>query len=265
MKGRIVLETEKQEFIRIAWPSPALRKLIAYYFEVKSPINQTTSTHLYSIPSLHGLFCFSLNDSTWISTEQQYQKETILKGTQLLGAFTYPLCSVFPYQKHAFYIKLQPGVLEKLTGFLPGELLNAQSTPENVWKNELTEQIGNTSTFEQRIACAETYFKNHQYFSFSYAFNLIQTALSLFSHYPTQSIETIADNLSVSYRTLHRHFDHELVLSPKYCQKLIRFRQGISLYRTKGSQCDYSHLGYTDFSHFCREARQIALRAPSEI
>jgi hypothetical protein len=95
-KARLMLENEEREYLRISWPSAALRTLVAYYFEVKNSSSTLSPHHLYSIPNLQGLLCFSLNEHSWISIDQKNHQVITLKGFQMLGPLTRPLHSVFP-------------------------------------------------------------------------------------------------------------------------------------------------------------------------
>ena len=56
-----------------------------------------------------------------------------------------------------------------------------------------------------------------------------------------------------------------LGISPKQCFKALRFKTALKNYRANGSYDLYDELGYTDFSHFVKEAKNLANTTPSEL
>ena len=71
--------------------------------------------------------------------------------------------------------------------------------------------------------------------------------------------------LHVTYSSYHRYFREILGMSPKQCFKALRFKTALKNYRTNGSYYLYDELGYTDFSHFVKEAKSLANKNPSEL
>ncbi len=57
--------------------------------------------------------------------------------------------------------------------------------------------------------------------------------------------------------TLNRYFKEVLGISPKQCFKALRFKTALKNYRANGSYDLYDELGYTDFSHFVKEAKKF--------
>lgn len=78
-------------------------------------------------------------------------------------------------------------------------------------------------------------------------------------------LNTVSKEVGVSNPTLNRYFKEVLGISPKQCFKALRFKTALKNYRANGSYDLYDELGYTDFSHFVKEAKNLANTTPSEL
>ncbi|SHF82189.1 hypothetical protein SAMN05443144_113153 [Fodinibius roseus] len=53
--------------------------------------------------------------------------------------------------------------------------------------------------------------------------------------------------------------------SPKFCQKLDKFKQGLRQYKLHGYNFNHWEYGFTDFSHFAKVSKQLTTWPPSDL
>ncbi|MCY1250411.1 hypothetical protein D9M72_640520 [compost metagenome] len=93
---------------------------------------------------------------------------------------------------------------------------------------------------------------------------LVQKAINFMSSTAAiVSIAVISKQVGVSSATLTRYFNEILGLSPKKCFKILRFKNGLKHYQSFGSNYIYDEIGYTDFSHFVKDSKNLTNRIPS--
>lgn len=80
-----------------------------------------------------------------------------------------------------------------------------------------------------------------------------------------KEIETICKNNWTSYSSARRDFLQYVGFTPKYSQQIIRFKHALKAYKKEGYQFYCEDYGYTDFSHFAKDARLITGRPPSDL
>ena len=97
----------------------------------------------------------------------------------------------------------------------------------------------------------------------NYKDDTVIKAIDLISSFQINDVYEIAKHLAVSQPTLNRYFKDTLGVSPKQCLKMLRFKVALKKYRSFGSTYLYEEFGYTDFSHFVKDAKRYGNRAPS--
>ncbi|GAB3910127.1 helix-turn-helix domain-containing protein [Larkinella knui] len=269
-RGRVIYEDEAEPNFRLAYPSAALAAFVAYYFEVNQSATLANPLYLNALPNLSNLLCISLNPQSWLSINQKTGTVNAVKGSRLLGNLTDLHTSIYPAGVHEFYVKFRPGMLGQLVGFRTGEVENANvDLAAFIRLTELEERMQAAAVFSERVRLMEAILvKPVLEIPIDYRQKVVQIALQKFDRNafnPNQPLRAICRELGVSYPSLHRYFNETLGYSPKYCQKIIRFKNALQLYKRHGSRYPFEDIGYTDFSHFVKDARQLTQRLPSEL
>lgn len=88
---------------------------------------------------------------------------------------------------------------------------------------------------------------------FDYVLRSLQAPVLQAAGYQLQSL---AQQLYLTPRTLERYFNQSLDISPKQCFRILRFRHALEYYVQDGYKADWETLGYHDFSHFRKEWRR---------
>lgn len=269
-KGRVIYEDEAEPHFRLAYPSPALTIFVEYYFEVHQPATLANPLYLNGLPSLSNLLTICLNPQSWLSINTRNGAIKTVKGSRFFGNLTDLHTSIYPGGVHEFYIKFKPGVLGKLLRFRNTDVENANTDLSAfIRSDEWEDRLQNVPSFDERVRLTELILVQRiQSVELDYRFQVVQKTLHYFGKQPAnrqQNLPLICRELGVSYPSLHRYFTETLGYSPKYCQKLIRFKHALRLYKRHGSQYPFEDAGYTDFSHFLKDTRQFTQRLPSEL
>ncbi|MGA0557696.1 hypothetical protein ACO2Q8_13660 [Larkinella sp. VNQ87] len=269
-QGRVIYEDEAEPHFRLAYPGPALAAFVDYYFEVNQPATLANPLYLNGLPNLSNLLTISLQPQSWLSINPKTGALKTVKGSRFFGNLTELHTSIYPGGVHEFYVKFKPGVLGHLFRISSVEIENANEDLSVLLRpDELEERLQAVGHFRERVYLMEAVLqKQLQAFEPDYRFRLVQVALTHFHQTIDNQfvhLHQLCRDLGVSYPSLHRYFTDTLGYSPKYCQKLIRFKKGLQFYKRHGSQYPFEEVGYTDFSHFVKEARQLTQRPPSEL
>ncbi|MFD2570253.1 hypothetical protein ACFSUS_06375 [Spirosoma soli] len=271
-QARVLFEEETAPFFQLAYPNEPLRSLIAYYFEINHTKADAQPLSIKCLPNMTGLINVSLSQVDWLSRNEFTGKQTLVSGANVFGCVTDSLESLYTAGVHEFYIKLKPGAIQQLTNLPGSELANqfAQLTDVFTLPN-FSESIQNASSFADRIKITEAAFLPFtSAANTDWRYKLVQQAVAHFDttdslNKPQQHLYRLCHDLGVSYKSLHRHFTTVVGYSPKYCQQLIRFKRGLKQYKQYGSTYDFETIGYTDFSHFVRECKQLTQQGPSAL
>ncbi|RCR68441.1 AraC family transcriptional regulator [Larkinella punicea] len=268
-KGRVIYEDEAEPHFRLAYPSPALTVFIEYYFEVHQPATLSNPLYLNGLPNLSNLLCISLNPQKWLSINQKTGAIKTVHGSRLLGNLTDLHTSIYPGGVHEFYVKFKPAMLGNLFHFSNLEVENLNADLSSFTRlDELQDHLQTVPSFGERVRLMESVLlPKIQRVTIDHRQKIVQAALQKFEKPAINRthLGLICRELGVSYPSLHRYFNETLGYSPKYCQKLLRFKHGLRLYKQHGSRCPFEEVGYTDFSHFLKDARQLTQRSPSEL
>lgn len=251
--SKVVFENESTSFLRIAWPQPTLKPLIAYYFEVDA----TASIAPVSITGLPAV-------NTLIAIDLMVGKDILL-----LGHLTQCITGSYVPGSKRFYAKLNPGAFTRLFPFSPQSIQNGQVQIDDAFHGFSVAQFSALPSFRQRIIYFETYLIKQFYpFTAAYRQRYVDLFVNIFSdaqYSKPESLQALCNKHHLTYASLRRYFIDQTGVSPKYCQKVIRFKGALKAYRTFGYNFNYADLGYTDFSHFCKDAYSLTGKAPLEI
>jgi hypothetical protein len=251
--GKVVFENETTSFLRIAYPRPELADHIAYYFEVDATASPEPVS-ITGLPSVNTLIAIDLN------------KE---QDIRLMGHLTHCVTGSYAPGSKAFYAKLKPGAFTVFFPFTAQHIGNEQIATHHLFRGLSTAQFSTLPSFRRRIDMFERYLLQHFYpFQAGYRQQYVHEFTKTFSnaqYCEPERIHTLCNKYNITYASLRRYFLEQVGVSPKYCQKVIRFKAALQAYRTFGYHFNYPGFGYSDFSHFCKDAKGLTGKAPLEL
>jgi methylphosphotriester-DNA--protein-cysteine methyltransferase len=251
--SKVVFENEATPFLRIAWPQPALAGLIAYYFEVDAR-SSTAPVNITGLPAVNTLIEIDLVAES---------------GFRLMGHLTKCVTGLYAPGSKRFYAKLHPGAFTRLFSFSPQHIQDSQVEINSFFHAFSRAQFAALPSFRSRIDHFEDHLiKQYNPFSVGYRQQYVDLFINIFSNAQycrPECIQALCEKHHITYASLRRYFLEQVGVSPKYCQKVIRFKGALQAYRTFGYGFNYTDLGYADFSHFCKDARGLTGRAPLEL
>ena len=253
--------------IYVGKPSEELRDFVSQYWSLESDretdfsdqlIYPTANTEImlhygepflgrvgvsHQVPQPEELFCGQKSASAFVAARE-------VVGVFVI-TFTPAGAAVFLPSDHSQYRNT----------FVPlGDLLGSAS-------GALREQIGNALGFDDRIAIAERFMKSNLNSRKAEQLNsLFHATRYAAEHCLTATVEQMADEACVSFRTLDRLFSANIGLSPKEFLKIERLKFAIGLMRTRSgrSLTDVAiESGYYDQPHFNNDFRKVIGVTPS--
>jgi hypothetical protein len=266
-RGRLLTEDATQSFFKIAYPEPVFREYVDYYFEIQHAAT-ATPFHINGLPSANSLIAFNLNEQPWFSVREGCGQPVTLRQAQLLGQLSILHTGTYPPGMHAFFVKLTPGIATLLFREQATSFINEQIDFSWLWKDaSLEERMFTCSTFEERIQL----FQNHLLPRVTNGPSLqkIERLHRMMRSFHSlqlkgeKEVEKICKANWVTYSSARRDFLQYVGFTPKYCQKIGRLKSALKAYQQMGHRFYYEDYGYTDFSHFARDAKQITGRPPS--
>jgi len=265
--GRVVFENERTSFLRIGYPRALFASLIEYYFEVDSS-GAETPVQITGLPSVNTLIAIHYQLPAW-GIKGQKQKYTIhLPAVQLLGHTTRSFEGIYLPGTKTFYIKLRPGAFTTIFPFTSLEIQNNQVDVQSLFPEFSLGKFQEFLSFEARMNYIEEQFKLYPGVPFSYQQQVVTKFTRAFhdAHFiASGNIEALCKLNNITYASVRRYFLQQTGVSPKYCQKVIRFKAALRSYRMDGYRFNSDDFGYTDFSHFCKDARLLTGKPPASL
>ena len=163
-----------------------------------------------------------------------------------------------------FGVTLQPGALSLLLQRPAIELANYATTiTDHPFLADL-ERVLLEPTFAGRVAILEAHLRLRFARTIpDYRYALVQAAVCHMAR--PGPLGHLADQLSVTPKSLTRYFQQVVGLTPKRCAQLARFKQALTEYRQLGRAWDHEAAGYADFAHFARASHRLTGRRLSEL
>ncbi|WP_343745804.1 DUF6597 domain-containing transcriptional factor [Chitinophaga sp.] len=260
--SKVIFENEKGHPLRIAYPPPALCSLVEYYFEIDLS-TATASQSIKGLPAMTTLLAFQLRPAAWTSVNDANGKVLLLQHAQLLGHLTHSCSSTYAPGTLMFFIKLKPGCAATLFRCPPAELENNQLPLPCLFKNpDLEEQLGSADGFADRVRlCNEALQRMlSQLPGNDHRFQIVEHCLRKFESLQLRNekgLQHLCGSLHVTYASLRRYFLSTVGVTPKFAQKTVRFKKALQEYRSRGYNFYYEDFGYTDFSHFAKDAKAL--------
>jgi len=267
--GQLLTEDSNQLFLKLAYPSGEDRSYVDYYFEIHQP-HGTLPFYINGLPSSNSLLSFNLNNQKWESFNAGAEKQIVHSGAQFLGHTSVLHTGIYPAGMHVFFVKLKPGIASLLFQEEARGFENEQVDLGYLWKhNFLDEQIKECAGFEQRIGIFKNVLMIRNIPSVQMEkigrLNRMISSFSSLQLKDEKGINPICKANWITYPSARRDFIKYIGHPPKYCQKIARFKNALKEYKRAGFHFYYEDFGYTDFSHFAKESKQLTGLTPSSL
>ena len=264
VKSKVIFEDEEQ--VEIKYPCFELKDIVEYYFEIYTPNNSITPFSLVALPNANILVSIYISDSS--QTFKVHREHGIIdtSGDKISGSLTEAITVIHAPGTHEFSIKFKPGVLYSCLSKDISTLVDNHLSLQKYLNQKVIDELKLKSSFAERVQFVENWLlSNMKIFSSDFKLNTVIKAIYHINNNRNYKLNTVSKEVGVSNPTLNRYFKEVLGISPKQCFKALRFKTALKNYRANGSYDLYDELGYTDFSHFVKEAKNLANTTPSEL
>lgn len=238
-------------------PSEPLRKYVRYFWTLENDsVEFSEKTFKIMSDGLPGLI-FQKNKKSFLNQNNQ----------ELPQLFLYGQTTRYTEQKATkrfrnIGIYFQPYALKSIFGIDANELTNQHIDINELVTTNITDQLLNTATNEQRIQLLSSFLtgqinqRKTENKKVIFAAEQLQKGLSL---------PSIQSELNISERSLERHFKQNIGISPKLYARISRFQSALENIR----QTSFDNLtniayqsDYFDQSHFIRAFKEFAGTSP---
>ena len=263
-KSRVIFEDEEK--IAIKYPCFELKDIVEYYFEIKTPDNSIQPFSIIALPNANITVSILLSEKSQTYKVHREHGMSDTSGDKISGSLTEAIAVIHAPGTHEFSIKFKPGVLYSCLAEDIPNLANSYLPLQRYLKQEVLNELKSKNSFDERVQFVENWLlSNMHIFSSDFKLNVITKAIYYINNNHDYKLTTVSKEVGVSNPTLNRYFRDVLGMTPKQCFKALRFKTALKNYRAKGSYDLYDELGYTDFSHFVKEAKRLANKPPSEL
>lgn len=239
------------------YPTEPLRKYVRYFWTLEDD-SLCFSEKTFKIMSdgLAGLILVE-NKKSFLNTDNQELPQLFLYG-QTTQHTEHKAIKNF----RNIGVYFQPTALKSIFGIDADELTNQHIDINELIKTNITDQLLNTATAEQRIELLSSFLmqqaeqRKSENEKVSFASEQLQKGVSL---------PTIQNELNISERSLERYFKQHIGISPKLYARINRFQSALeSLRRTDfETLTDIAYQNnYFDQSHFIRDFKEFAGTSP---
>lgn len=266
-RGQLLTEDAKESFFKIAYPDAPFQEYVDYYFEIRT---NTTAADFYinGLPSANTLIAFNLNQQAWYSLSNNCETPVVFADAHLLGHTSILHTGIYTGGMHTFFVKLKPGIAAQLFREQADSFMNTNIDFTCLWKKTmLVEQLKEVDSFRKRIqlfqqALLKQLINDKHLIKVQRLHQMMRTFPSL-QLKGEKEIEKICKANWITYASARRDFLKYIGFTPKYCQRISRLKSALKVYKKQGYHFSYEDFGYTDFSHFAKDARLITGHAPS--
>lgn len=266
IKGRVIFEDDGEKKVEIKYPCYELKDIVEYFFEVRIPNNSITPFSIIALPNVNIVVSVYLSDKS--QTFKVHREHGILDttGDKICGSLTEAITVMQAPGTHEFAIKFKPGVLHSCLSENIPVLVDNHIPLSKHLEQEIIDELKSKQSFFERVEFTETWLLEHlDIFKVDFKLDIVTKAIYYINNCRDYKANVVSRQVGVSTSTLNRYFKEVLGMSPKQCFKAVRFKTALKNYRLTGSNDLYDELGYTDFSHFVKEAKNLANKTPSEL
>ncbi len=264
VKGKVIFEDEEK--VEIKYPCFELRDVVEYYFEIYTPNNSISPFSLVALPNANIIASVYLSDKSQTFKVRREYGISDTSGDKVSGSLTEAITVIHAPGTHEFSVKFKPGILYSCLSEDVSTLVDSNLPLQKYLNQQVIDELKLKSSFDERVQFVENWLLgNMKIFSSDFKLNIVIKAIYYINNNRNYKLNAVSKEVGVSKPTLNRYFKEVLGISPKQCFKALRFKTALKNYRTKGSYDLYDELGYTDFSHFVKEAKNLANKTPSEL
>ena len=266
-KGQLLTEDANEHFFKIAYPDAPYQEYVDYYFEIRTSAD-AADFYINGLPSSNTLLAFNLDQQSWYSFRDGEDAPAVFNHAHLLGHTSVLHTGIYTREMHTFFVKLRPGIAALLFREQAASFVNAHIDLAYLWKKDLpVEQLREAGSFRERIQLFENgllkqMVNDHHLMKVQRLHQMMKTFHTL-QLKGEKEIEKICKANWVTYTSARRDFLKYVGFTPKYCQQISRLKRALKAYKKHGYHFYYEDFGYTDFSHFAKDSRQITGRAPA--
>lgn len=264
VKGKVIFEDEEK--VEIKYPCFELRDVVEYYFEIRTPDNSISPFSLVALPNANIIVSVYLSDKSQTFKIHREFGISDTSGDKISGSLTEAISVIHAPGTHEFSVKFKPGVLYSCLSKDVSTLVDNVLPLQGYLSQKVIDELKLKNSFEERVQFVENWLlANMKIFSSDFKLNAVTKAIYYSNNSRNYKLNIVSKEVGVSNPTLNRYFKEVLGISPKQCFKALRFKTALKNYRAGGSYDLYDELGYTDFSHFVKEAMSLANKTPSEL
>ncbi len=264
VKGKVIFEAEEK--VAIKYPCFELKDIVEYYFEIHTQDNSINPFSIIALPNANTTVSVYLSDKSQTFKVCRKHGVADVSGDKISGSLTEAITIIHAPGTHEFSIKFKPGVLYPCLSKDITFLTDNHLPLHKYIKQEVLNELKLKASFDERVQFAENWLLgNMKIFSSDFKLNAVAKAIYYIKNSHDYKLNAVSKEVGVSNSTLNRYFRDVLGISPKQCFKALRFKTALKDYRSNGSVVLYDELGYTDFSHFVKEAKKLANNTPSEL
>ncbi len=265
-KGKVIFEDEIEEKITIKHPCFELKDIVEYFFEIQIPDNSINPFSIIALPNANIVISIYLSDRNQAFKVHRKHGISDVSGDKICGSLTEAITVIHAPGTHEFSIKFKPGVLYYHLSEKISTLVDNHISLQSFFDLESVNELKSKKSFFERVEFAEKLLlDNRDIFKSDFKLETVTKAIYYINYCRDYKLNVVSKQVGVSNSTLNRHFREVLGMSPKQCFKALRFKSALKNYRATGS-CDlYDELGYTDFSHFVKEAKCLTNSVPSRL
>lgn len=266
VKGRVIFEDEGSEKVLLKYPCFELKDIVEYYFEIKIPGNSIKPFSIVALPNVNIVASIHLTRKSQSFKVHRELGISDTSGDKFFGGLTEAITVIHAPGTHEFAIKFKPGVLHSCLINDSSKLIDSHIPLSKYLEQRVIDELKSKESFARRVEFTESWLLDNQHiFKTDFRFNIVSKAIYYINSCKEYKASVVSKQVGVSSSTLNRHFKEVLGVSPKQCFKALRFKTALKNYRSAGSSDLYDELGYTDFSHFVKEAKSLANEPPSEL
>ncbi|WP_439489956.1 DUF6597 domain-containing transcriptional factor [Algoriphagus sp.] len=239
------------------YPTEQLRKYVRYFWALEDDsLDFSEKTFKIMSDGLPGMI-FQENPTAFRNNDNQGLPQLFLYGQTT--RFTEHK-AINSFRNIGVYF--QPTALKSIFGIDANELTNQHIHINDLIKNNITDQLLNTNTDEQRIKLLSSFLikqaekRKAESEKVNFATAQLQKGVSL---------PAIQNDLNLSERSLQRYFKQHVGISPKLYARINRFQSALEQIRQsqffKLTDIAYQS-DYFDQSHFIRDFKEFAGTSP---
>lgn len=207
---------------------------------------------------------FNANDSSSSIIEKR-------ERTQIVGQREFRQTFQLSHEFLMIDVIFQPGALYKLLGIPMTEFLNKNIDAELIFGQEIrnvNDQLANTLCYETMFSIIEKFLFEKIKKVKDNLHPIDKIGEFILDNSNSFKLDFIANQACLSYRQFERRFVQQVGVTPRFYQRMGRFRKAFEL-RLRYSNLSWLEIawqmGYTDYQHLVRDCKQFSGNTPNQL